>query len=256
MAQERVEDFRGIESPTEDQNIDRLVSFSLREEPKLLADPEAAKRFDFWTTMMESLDHAVERGRMTAQDRRRYLAVLITSKEQREETDPLMLIYNKRGLESRLDLEFQRSRRYGNPLTLAFIDLDHFKDFNDTYGHPMGDFVLRKWSGFVRGRLRGTDIIGRYGGEEVVVILPETDERTAVKVIDRIREDLTSELANPFKEVGITLPLTMSAGVAQLRPTDVIATQVLTRADRRVYIAKEEGRNMVVSWDRSEEPQG
>ena len=250
---ERQEDFRGIENPTEEQNLARLISFSNRERPKLVADPEARHRYLFWKTMTESLDNAVERGRFTADEKRDYLAVLITSKELREETDPLMLTYNRSGLESRLDTEFERARRYNSPLTLAFMDVDHFKLFNDTYGHPMGDFVLREWSAFVKGRLRKTDILGRYGGEEVVAILPSTDEQAAVQVMNRIREDLPLELAEPFGKVGITHTITMSVGIAQVQENDSVYQQALTRADNRVYIAKELGRNRVVYWDRPQE---
>ncbi|MGC8842189.1 MAG: diguanylate cyclase, partial [Candidatus Sumerlaeaceae bacterium] len=125
--------------------------------------------------------------------------------------DPLTGVYNRRALEGRLRDEFERACRYRRPLSLIFFDLDHFKRVNDRYGHDVGDEVLRSFARRLQEFLRTSDIVARYGGEEFCVILPETEEKDAFAVAQRIREAVASA---PCQVAELALPVTVSGGVA------------------------------------------
>lgn len=152
-------------------------------------------------------------------------------------TDPLTGVGNRRLLQRRLQEEVTRAGRYGRPLTVAFIDIDHFKLVNDTYGHDIGDEVLVSVAESLRYSSRDCDIVGRFGGEEFVVLLPETGVSMALSVVERMRAGISA----------ITLPnmprkLTASAGVAEWRSGES-GEDVLKRSDKAVYSAKGAGRN-------------
>jgi diguanylate cyclase (GGDEF)-like protein len=134
-----------------------------------------------------------------------------------------------------------RARRDAQPLTFAMIDIDHFKKVNDSYGHPMGDRVIKSLALFLKQRLRKTDHIGRYGGEEFAVILPDTDAATAARVIDEIRQRF-SEIIYPAEPQD--LRCTFSCGLAQLS-ADSDAGSLSQQADIALYQAKHGGRNQV-----------
>jgi diguanylate cyclase (GGDEF)-like protein len=158
--------------------------------------------------------------------------------EKMAETDPLTNIYNRRKFSRLLDQEIQRIERYGRPLSIVLVDIDHFKRVNDTYGHDTGDFVLRKITELIRENARISDILARYGGEEFVIILPETDIEGASKQIERMRKIIEK---TSFDGVG---NLTISAGITSYTGGDSCQSMI-TRADKALYLAKEEGRNRV-----------
>ncbi len=164
-----------------------------------------------------------------------YITDLISELRFLADTDGLTGFYNRRKVEEILTKEIERSRRYGNALSLLFIDVDNFKDLNDTYGHQKGDEVLKKIAGVINRELRRTDYVGRFGGEEFLVILPETDADRALKVAERIRRRIE------FEDFGIG-PVTVSIGVTQLKGGDDIDT-LFNRVDRAMYLAKEKGKN-------------
>ena len=134
-----------------------------------------------------------------------------------------------------------RARRDGQPLTFAMIDIDHFKKVNDTYGHPMGDRVIKSLALFLKQRLRKTDHIGRYGGEEFAVVLPDTDAVTAAKVLDEIRRRF-AEIHYPAQPHDLSC--TFSCGIAELRD-DMDGNALSKQADEALYVAKRGGRNRV-----------
>lgn len=146
-------------------------------------------------------------------------------------------------LKEQLEIEVARSRRHGMPLSFAMIDIDHFKHVNDTYGHPAGDRVIRGVAQLLRQRLRSTDIIGRYGGEEFAVILPNTDTTGASMLLDDLRQAFT---ALEFESGRSTFRVTFSAGVAT-GTACIAAGRVTDAADRALYAAKRDGRNRIVS---------
>jgi diguanylate cyclase (GGDEF)-like protein len=157
-------------------------------------------------------------------------------------TDPLMGLYNRRGLFEIGRIEFARSRRAGRPFSAIMADLDHFKRINDHYGHFTGDRVLQNFAYHCRKSVRNVDLIGRYGGEEIVILLPETDLQTAVGVAERLKETIAG---HPFQEDETVIECTASFGVAQMDENTSNLETLIARADQAMYIAKHKGRNRV-----------
>jgi diguanylate cyclase (GGDEF)-like protein len=179
----------------------------------------------------------------TAIDIRR-VAVL----EQENITDPLLGIYNRRYLDRRLQEEFTRARRYSLPLSLLLLDVDHFKRVNDTYGHQVGDLVLNYLGKLLLSVIRATDIIARYGGEEILILTPNTTLSAAAMLAERMRQHVeTHELvltSEPDKRQAIRI--TISIGVTELGRDVANTAELVHNADAALYRAKEEGRNRVV----------
>jgi len=166
-------------------------------------------------------------------------------------TDPLTGVHNRRYVERRLLEEIVRTQRHGYPLSCLYIDIDHFKNVNDTHGHRSGDEVLREISARVQHELRLSDALGRFGGEEFVVLLIDTPHAAALAVAERIAASIRAKPV--VLESGEPLQTTVSVGVATLETvarTDdagVCGTTLLERADAALYRAKQAGRNCVVS---------
>jgi diguanylate cyclase (GGDEF)-like protein len=145
--------------------------------------------------------------------------------------------------ETEATIEIARAVRTGMPIAIALIDIDHFKLVNDTYGHLAGDKVLRAMGDEIQGHLRQTDVAGRFGGEEFVVLLPNASEADALRVADRLRQHIA---ATPFEiDVGKSVKLTISAGVAALNAECRELTDLLAAADAALYHAKQTGRNKI-----------
>lgn len=156
--------------------------------------------------------------------------------------DPLTGLANRSSALSELQTRFGLSLRYDRPLSVAVCDLDRFKQVNDAFGHGAGDFVLRVFGERLAATLRGPDLAGRIGGEEFLVILPETDMGGALPFAERLRKALAS-MAVPLPGGG--LEVTCSLGIAERLPGDLDAGQMLARADAALYRAKAGGRNRV-----------
>lgn len=155
--------------------------------------------------------------------------------------DGLTGLLNHVASKTLLDSEVARAQRQGDPLSFAMIDLDHFKAINDSYGHPAGDRVLKSMARMLKKRLRKSDLVGRYGGEEFAIILPQTDLKTAEALLNDVRQ--TFALITQ-QSPGSQFFCTLSAGVAQLRPDDT-ADRLISNADEALYQAKNSGRNTV-----------
>jgi diguanylate cyclase (GGDEF)-like protein len=138
--------------------------------------------------------------------------------------------------------ESMRAGRYGRPLSILMLDLDHFKRLNDTYGHAAGDKALQRFTTLCTNALRNVDIFGRWGGEEFVALLPETDAEGASIIAERLRK-LLSQSTLVFNDQKISY--TVSIGIAQFRPNEVSVEGPLSRADAAVYDAKKAGRNRI-----------
>src|SRR5438552_2055981 len=169
---------------------------------------------------------------------------LIAAREALREqatTDPLTGIANRRTILETLTRELERSRRSGTACSVVFVDLDHFKQVNDTHGHPAGDKVLQEAAARMRATLRPYDLVGRYGGEEFVIVLPGCDAAGARTAADRLR----ASVAQPPIAVGETsLRVTCSAGVAVASPQgEWNRDRLLRAADAAVYRAKRAGRD-------------
>jgi diguanylate cyclase len=161
-------------------------------------------------------------------------------------TDPLTSLANRKYFDAALDQAIAHASRNGEPMSLMMTDIDHFKTFNDNYGHLTGDQVLRLVAISMKQNVKGQDIAARYGGEEFAVVLPNTVLRSAITVADHIRRAvMTKELMK--RSTGEHLGrVTISIGVAMLRPGDT-AQSLIERADSCLYAAKRNGRNRVIS---------
>jgi diguanylate cyclase (GGDEF)-like protein len=160
--------------------------------------------------------------------------------------DPLTGVANRRSFMEKLDAEYGLRSRYGGHFSLILLDLDHFKKVNDRHGHLVGDLVLKAATQRIRSALRSTDILGRYGGEEFVALLPQTRVAEAKIVAERIRAELSDQAVMvPEGEIIVTASL----GVAEWRGPSEDAGAVLGRADRMLYVAKGGGRDRVVAED-------
>lgn len=157
--------------------------------------------------------------------------------------DDLTSLYNKRHFNDRLKMEINRTSRYNHPLSILMLDIDDFKLYNDTYGHTKGDMVLARMGEVLAANTRLTDSAYRYGGEEFVVLMPETPGDSAVSVAKRIRGAFESEVFCPTPSIRVHK--TVSIGVAEYLPHE--GEEIfISRADRKMYMAKEKGKNQVV----------
>jgi diguanylate cyclase (GGDEF)-like protein len=163
-------------------------------------------------------------------------------------TDALTGLANRRLLMAELERELRRSERHGNPLALLMLDVDHFKRFNDTYGHPAGDAVLQRLAGILRKSVRDVDTVARYGGEEFLVMLPETPAADAARVSERIRAATEQDRFTP-EGGGAALGVTVSVGYAVFPEHGKTADTLIEAADQALYRSKASGRNRVTGGE-------
>jgi len=164
--------------------------------------------------------------------------------QQMADTDGLTGVFNHRFFQQRLDEEIMRSKRYERPVSLIMMDIDYFKKLNDTMGHQTGDAVLRELGMVVKNQLRNLDVLCRYGGEEFVIILPETDGSGGLSTAERIRRAISK---HSFRDTaGKAFGITVSLGVSSMPPLTE-KQQLIKSADDALYRAKESGRNCVAS---------
>jgi two-component system, cell cycle response regulator len=159
-------------------------------------------------------------------------------------TDPLTGLYNRRYMESHLGSLLEQAVSRKKPLTVLVLDIDYFKAINDTHGHDAGDDVLREFSFRIKKSIRGIDLACRYGGEEFVVVMPETDLTVATMVAERLRRRIATE-PFPIQDGARSIEVTISIGISALGKDDT-AANILKRADAALYRAKRDGRNRVV----------
>ncbi|HEY3268404.1 MAG TPA: diguanylate cyclase [Armatimonadota bacterium] len=168
-------------------------------------------------------------------------------------TDPLTGLFNRRHFHEVAAAEFQRAERYHHPIACVMLDIDHFKQVNDRYGHAAGDRVLQSVVNACRGALRSVDVMGRYGGEEFTIVLPETAAADAVRVAERLRRAVCE---NPIGLEGYPEAITISLGVSACRPGapntvchSASADGLIHRADQAMYASKAAGRNRVTLFE-------
>jgi len=181
--------------------------------------------------------------------RKRYTDHLRTRLEETVEMailDPLTSLHNRRYMASHLKTLFEESAQRGKPLSVLLLDIDYFKAVNDSHGHDAGDSVLREFASRVRRNIRGIDLACRLGGEEFVVVMPETDLAKAYLVGERLRQCIAAAPFYAGERIG-TLQVTASVGVAALEFPDDTPELILKRADQALYCAKRDGRNRVVA---------
>jgi two-component system cell cycle response regulator len=199
--------------------------------------------------LMRPIDRNEMLARVKTQIRRkRHADFLRTRLEESVEhavTDALTGLHNRRYMESHLRTLVEEAISNGRPLSLLVTDIDHFKRINDTYGHDAGDNVLKEFAARLRRNTRGMDLACRMGGEEFVVIMPETEIARARQVAERVRACIAAE---PFRVNASTqVSITTSVGIAMLERTDDTPETIFKRADNALYSAKRDGRNRVVA---------
>lgn len=168
--------------------------------------------------------------------------VMLEQERYKATHDALTSLPNREAYAERVWQEYQRYKRYQHPLTLAVCDIDYFKKINDNYGHQAGDKVLKLFAKLLSTRLREVDFVGRYGGEEFVILLPETSADQALGVLDKIRAAVST---TPFRFRNEPVQISASFGIAAFQEQDQVET-VFARADKALYEAKRKGRNCCV----------
>jgi diguanylate cyclase (GGDEF)-like protein len=163
--------------------------------------------------------------------------------------DPLTGVFSRRHFMAMTERELASAARYSWTLSVLMLDIDYFKQVNDTYGHQIGDLVLQKLGNLFQGLLREVDIVGRYGGEEFAVVLPKTDLIQAFEISERLRR--TVESCNIPLEHGLPLSVTVSIGITALKDSSENIDALLARADKALYEAKHQGRNQVCFYETS-----
>lgn len=178
------------------------------------------------------------------------LEEMLTRVETLAITDPLTGLFNRRRFESILSLEFKKATRYQAPLSCMMIDIDHFKDVNDAYGHHTGDMILKEIAGFIHKNIREVDTAARWGGEEFAVLIPNTTKEDAVQPANRILKTVSK---HSFPDIG-GRHVTVSIGIADIMdPTITNEEKLVHAADLAMYAAKRKGRNKIeTTWDSSE----
>ncbi|MGD2295263.1 MAG: GGDEF domain-containing protein, partial [Candidatus Aminicenantes bacterium] len=165
--------------------------------------------------------------------------------------DALTGLYNHAYIKERLKQELYRSQRYRHTMSVLMIDIDNFKSINDSNSHPLGDRVLRTVSMLMQQNLRPSDIIGRYGGEEFFVILPQTSSENARLVAERIRRVIETHDFKLFPSKNRSAAVTLSIGICSYPDDGINSEDILACADESLYIAKKEGKNRVIVYQSS-----
>lgn len=160
-------------------------------------------------------------------------------------TDPLTGLLNKRAFSKKLLEEVDRTSRYHHALTVAMIDVDHFKHFNDTEGHVLGDEALKKIAQILSGNLRKSDSVGRFGGEEFIIMMPETKIQSGLEICERLRSSIEQERFQGREKASY---LTISIGLSVFPEAGETAESLINSADSALYEAKQSGRNRVMTY--------
>jgi diguanylate cyclase (GGDEF)-like protein len=172
----------------------------------------------------------------------RQLREMLTRVETLANVDPLTGLFNRRRFETVIDKEFKRAVRYNLPLSCMMLDIDHFKKVNDSFGHTVGDGVLRQTVNIIENNIRDVDTVARWGGEEFIIMSPNTSKNNALVVADRIRKSMAGQSFPNVAEKKITI----SIGIADIPDPDInTKEQLINAADLALYDAKKSGRNRV-----------
>jgi len=245
FAEELAETTGSLAEDIGQHNADLLQTMAAAAPPPASLTPQVATLLSSVLSIASTIQSTVQASHAELMRAREEIDELRRDLKQSHEwllQDPLTGMQNRRGMDATLFHEVARARRSGTPLSVAMLDIDHFKQLNDSHGHHAGDRALVHLSEVVRSVLRDSDTTVRYGGEEFVMILPETDLNGARFVVDRLRLVVRK---SPLIHEGQRIQLSLSAGIAQLQPTEN-GSALLLRADRATLQAKHEGRDRVV----------
>lgn len=179
-----------------------------------------------------------------AHDKQVELDAVVAQAREVAQTDPLTFLFNRRAIIREFQDEVMRAERYNSVLSVSILDVDHFKNINDTYGHTTGDAVLRQVAQRLRDGVRHPDIVGRYGGEEFIIVLPSSTITAAAEQAARLCKNMSETVIKVREHV---IQVTLSIGVAQLRNGEDTWDLLLNRADNAMYEAKKQGRSRWVA---------
>ena len=226
---------RSVAVATEVSDLKRDIDQHLQTIQDALTQKQAARQqLNLGDQLAEMVEKVKQVEREAAEARQ-----ALEEQKQKALTDALTGLPNREAYNERAYHEWSRWKRYGHPLTLVVLDIDHFKRINDTYGHQAGDRVLQVLSKAVSQRLREVDFMARFGGEEFVILLPETEQGDGFDLMDKIRAVVAS---TPFRFKQDPVQVTLSMGVVGLRGEDTLE-KAFARADKLLYAAKDAGRN-------------
>jgi len=212
-----------------------------------LVDMEVWKLLEKDFDELRGANQAMKKQLATAQQRLACQEQQVVTLQRKTRSDPLTGVMNRLAMEEDLPDEFARSNRYGRTFGLVMADIDFFKKVNDTYGHGIGDEALRAFAQIMRNCLRDVDVIYRYGGEEFVIVMPETDSSGAMAAAERLRSKVEGQVLKQKDNPDLQLRFTASFGVSGFLKGDRDYQEVLKRADMALYQAKDNGRNRVES---------
>jgi len=231
-----------VEGIARDPDRFRVPVVALVRDPR---DTETALRQGAHDVLREPIEPHELRARVRAAQRTALLRGQLLARERALEelafSDDLTRLFNRRFMSRQLDAFVRSAERHGRELSIALVDVDRFKQVNDTYGHYAGDVVLTEIAHRLRHTVRTEDVVGRWGGEEFLVLLPDEGKSGAVVVADKLRAATGDD---PIAIPGLELPVTISIGIATREPGEG-ADQLLIRADRGLYDAKRAGRDAV-----------
>jgi len=204
------------------------------------ADNELLDKYEQLLEKYRELEAKYQKAERALEIREIELKAVLAQANEITNTDVLTFLPNRRKIINDLQEEVIRSNRYGAPLSISILDIDHFKNVNDTYGHTTGDETLRSVAARLREHIRQPDTIGRYGGEEFLIVLPSSEAQAAVEQAARLCRHVRAMKIEANDHV---LSVTISIGIAQLRIKQENWEQFLHRADEALYKAKNDGRD-------------
>jgi len=204
------------------------------------ADNELSEKYDKLLTEFRRLEAELKKTKRSLEIKDIEIKAILAQAHEIANTDVLTFLPNRRKIIVDLQEEVIRSNRYGTPLSISLLDLDHFKDINDTYGHTTGDEALRSVASRLRDQIRNPDTIGRYGGEEFLIVLPSSELKAAGEQAERLCQTVRAMQIDANDH---TFNVTVSIGVAQYRIGDENWESILHRADEALYKAKKMGRD-------------
>jgi len=222
--------FLGIPLIISDQKVIGLLSF-FREDKSIFSQEE----IEFYQRITQEVSNILDK--------------IFLFHQTREDTfrDHLTGVYNRRYFNQRLEMEIKRAERYNRNLSILMIDIDNFKQINDQFGHIIGDEILKKLVELLENNLRNSDILVRFGGEEFVALLPETNSQNAYIASEKLRTAIETKLSIPISSPNNKKKVTISIGVSNF-PIDADSTKdLIQQADHRLYLAKSKGKNCTVT---------
>lgn len=204
------------------------------------AETSLATKYRKLLAEFQKLESEYEKTKRTLEIREIEVRAILAQAHELANTDVLTFLPNRRKIISTLQEEVIRSNRYDTPLAVSILDIDHFKNVNDTYGHTAGDQVLRSVAACLRTQIRHPDTIGRYGGEEFLIVLPNSEMQAAAEQASRLCQQIRNFRIDVNEQV---TSVTISIGVAQFKVGQETWDELLHRADTALYQAKEKGRD-------------